>query len=388
MIKRFILAILLVALVAGGLVGFNLFRSKMIGEFFANRPVATVTVSASEIRPMNWAPEIEAIGTLVAAQGVEVATQTTGIVKEVAFNANEEVEAGQLLVQIDDAVERAELIAAEASIARDEAQLARATRLEQRGVSSEATLEEARTAVAASRSTLERLKAVIEQKAVRAPFSGTIGIPRVDVGEFLQPGAGIATLQQLDIMKADFTVPEQRLSELRLGQGALFALQGADFRYKGRITGIDPKIDPATRLVSVRAEVDNSDGALRPGQFVRVRISLPAEANIIAVPQTSVVTSLYGDYVYVVEEAEPAEGDAAATPAADGEQAEPGLLARQVFVTLGRRQGMMVEIATGLEPGQRIVTSGQNKLSNNTPIAIDNSIDPARIALDDQLGRR
>ncbi|MYZ48204.1 efflux RND transporter periplasmic adaptor subunit [Propylenella binzhouense] len=406
MIKRFLIAILLVGLVVGGLVGFNLFRAKMIGQFFASRPVPTVTVSAAEVRPMNWAPEIEAIGSLVAAQGVDVASQTAGVVTKVAFNANDQVEEGQLLVQIDDAIERAELIAAQAAIKRDEAQLERATRLEQRGVSSEATLQEAQTTLAASRSTLERLKAVIEQKAIKAPFSGTIGIPRVDVGAFVQAGTSIATLQQLDTMKADFTVPEQRLGDLRLGQEAMFALQGDDFRYRGRITGIDPKIDPATRLVSVRAEVENSDGVLRPGQFVQVRIRLPAEANIIAIPQTSVVTSLYGDYVFVVEEEKPsaAEGEAgsaggaappaapaastgAEEPAAGGEEG-PKLVAKQVFVVLGRRQGQLVEIAKGLEPGQQVITSGQNKLSNNAPVAIDNSIDPAKVALEEQASSR
>ena len=197
-----------------------------------------------------------------------------------------------------------------------------------------------------------------------------------------------------------------------MGQPALFGLTENDFRYQGKVIGIDPKIDPQTQLVSVRAEVANADGQLRPGQFVRVRVELPAVDNVIALPQTAVVTSLYGDYVYLVAPADapaaaasaetpaetpaatPAEGDEEVrqslppeTPASPG--AAPGqpapaegekLVAKQVFVEIGRRQGDLIEIAKGLEPGQTVVTSGQNKLSNNAPITINNEVDPAKIA--------
>ena len=147
-----------------------------------------------------------------------------------------------------------------------------------------------------------------------------IGIPRIDVGEYLQPGGMIATLQQLDTMRADFTVPEQQLSDLTMDQAATFGLTEEAFPYHGRIIGIDPKIDPQTRMVSVRAEVENPDGDLRPGQFVRVRVELPSVENVIALPQTAVVTSLYGDYVYLVE---PAPAAAAGTQPAAETDAQP-----------------------------------------------------------------
>ncbi len=409
MVKRFLIGLVLVVLVCGGLVGFNLFRSKMIGDFFANQQMPSVTISAMETRPASWTPQIEAIGTLRAAQGVDIATQLEGVVHSIEFTSNDQVEQGQLLVQIDDAVERADLISAEANLARDQAQLERAERLRATGVSSEQTLEEAQTAFAASQSTIARLRAVLDQKAIEAPFAGIIGIPQIDVGEYLQPGTVIATLQQLDTMRVDFTVPEQQMSDLRMEQPAAFGLTEGDYPYEGRIIGIDPKIDPQTRLISVRAEVENPEGDLRPGQFVRVRVALPAVEEVIALPQTAVVTSLYGDYVYVVEEqaAEPTATDAAtgAQTAADGESeataenengeaaeapppgvlAEPvgpQLVAKQVFVTIGRRQGNLVEIAKGLESGQTVVTSGQNKLANNAPVTINNSVDPAALALD------
>jgi membrane fusion protein (multidrug efflux system) len=307
-------------------------------------------------------------------------------------------------------VERADLISAEAAVERDRAQLERAERLRETGVSSEQTLEEAQTAFAESQSALARIQAVLDQKAIEAPFAGIIGIPRIEVGEYVEPGTVVATLQQLDTMRVDFTVPEQRLDEISIGQAATFQLTTASSPYEGKITGIDPKIDPETRLVSVRAEVENSNGELRPGQFVRVRVALPEVPDVIALPQTAVVTSLYGDYVYVVAPKEQTaaaadgaasnESGAAAAPAeGDAEQAaetpppgtlagtEPQLVANQVFVEVGRRQGNVVEITKGLEPGQTVVTSGQNKLANNSPVIINNETDPAAVALEGGNGR-
>jgi membrane fusion protein (multidrug efflux system) len=378
MIKRFTIALVLVVLVCGGLIGFNLFRSKMIGDFFANMQTPAVSISTTEVEPTSWTPEIEAIGTLRAAQGVDVAAETAGTVKSIEFQANDRVQAGQLLVQIDDAVERAELISAQADVERARAQLDRARRLRESGVTAESNLEDAQTSFAAADSTLARLQAVLDQKAIVAPFSGTIGIPRVDEGEFVQPGTVIATLQQLDTMKVDFTVPEQQIGDLEIGQSASFGLTEDRFPYQGKIIGIDPKIDPQTRLVSVRAEVENPDGALRPGQFARVRVKLPPVENVIALPQTSVVTSLYGDYVYVVESAK--SGDA--TGGGSGDATGDSLTAKQVFVEVGRRQNNLIEITKGLKAGQTVVTSGQNKLANNAPVTINNSVDPATLALD------
>jgi membrane fusion protein (multidrug efflux system) len=399
MIKRLVIALVLIVLVCGGLVGFNLFRSKMISEFFAGMQMPAVTVSATTIEPVTWTPEIDAIGTLFASQGVDVAAPIAGVVRGVEFNANDLVQEGELLVQIDDAVERADLAAAQTAVNRDRAALERAQTLSKRGVNSEATLETAEMTLAASQSTLARLQATIDLKAVEAPFAGTVGIPRVDVGQYVQPGTVIATLQQLGTMRVDFTIPEQRLADLQIGQPASFDPTGESFPFEGRIVGIDPKVDPQTRLVALRAELENPGGELRPGQFVRVRVGLPPVADVIALPQTAVVTSLYGDYVYLVQPAEPqpgaadagaGEADAAAEApdpaAAPAEPAKPQLVAKQVFVKVGHRQGNLIQVVEGLQPGQTVVTSGQNKLANNMPVVIDNAVDPAAIARRDGEG--
>jgi membrane fusion protein (multidrug efflux system) len=392
LIKRFIIAFILLVIVCGGIVGFNLFRDKAIEDFFANMPVNPLTVSTARVEPITWTPNIEAIGTVSAASGVDLTVETTGIVKEILFKANEKVERGQELVRLDDAVQKADLEAGKTQEALDKQALDRAVALQKRGVGTDATLDAARASWQTSISQVAKLQAVLDQKLLRAPFSGTIGIPRIEEGQYVAPGNAVATLQDLDTLRVDFTVAEQRFPDLKIGQEVLFGLTGDDMPYKGAITGIDPKIDPVSRLVSVRAEISNVDGRLSPGQFVQVRVILPSEDNIIAVPQTALISSLYGDYVYVVRSADKAPnepkkteaGEAVAAPAGqkpaeeEAADAKPSLAVTQVFVGIGRRSGDRVEITRGIEAGDEVVTAGQNRLNNGSPVVVDNTIDPSR----------
>lgn len=370
MIKRFFIAfllILLIVIVCGGLIGFNLFKEQKIAEFFANRPRPAVTVSTLTVEGETWQPGIEAIGTIAARQGVDVASRSSGIVTGINFAANDEIEKGQLLVQLDDASEQADLISAKAAVKRDNQALTRAQTLVDRGVNSNSSLDDAIATVDASRATLERVEAQLELKKIKAPFSGTIGIPKIDVGGYVPVGTTIATLQDLKVMKVEFSVSEQRLSEVSIGQKLQLGLSGDDMKYVGKITGIDPKIDPDSRLVSIEAEVENSDGAMRPGQFAFVRISLPEENDVIALPQTAVVQSLYGTYVYLIADDE-------TSPA--GENGEKKKVARQVFVEIGRTYLGSIEVTEGVSAGDVVVTAGQNKLTVGSPVTIDNSINP------------
>ncbi len=393
MIKRFVIAFILVVLVAGGLVGFNMFRDQAIEQFFADMPVPAVTVSSTTAEAITWRPSIEAIGTVNAARGVDLTVETAGIVKEVRFSANQGVEQGDVLVVLEDEVQRADLAAAQTQADLDQQTLARAQELQRRGVGSEVSVETAQAAASASASQIDRLRAVLEQKQLKAPFSGTIGIPRVEVGQYISPGAAVATLQDLDTMRADFTVPEQRRQLLSLGQTVRLGLTADDLPFSGSIIGIDPKIDPATRLASVRAEITNTEERLTPGQFVQIRVELPEEDGVIALPHTALVTSLYGDYVYVIRQAdaqgrktppqtdEPASEATASTAdpeggeAAEAETAEQFKVA-QVFVRAGRRRDRVLEIVEGVSAGDKVVTAGQNRLSNGSPVTIDNSVKP------------
>src|SRR5690606_27955036 len=208
--------------------------------------------------------------------------ETTGIVKELRFSANERVEAGAVLVQLDDAVQRADLFAARTQADLDKQALDRAMELQQRGVGSTVSLQAAEAAAPASGAQAEKREAVLQQKQLRAPFAGTVGIPRVDIGQYLSPGTSVVTLQDLETMRADFTVPEQRLSQLSIGQPVRLTVEGDENELTGEVVGIDPKVDPSSRLVSVRAAIENPDERLTPGQFARIYVDMPKEDDVIA----------------------------------------------------------------------------------------------------------
>jgi len=372
LIKRFIIAFVLLAIVVGGIVGFNMFRDKAIQDFFASMPVPQVTVSTVKIEPAAWTPGIETIGTVGAARGVDLTVETTGIVKDIFFDANQRVQDNEVLVQLDDAVQRADLEAGQTQARLDKQALDRAVELQKRGVGSEVTTDSARAASETSAAQVSKLQAVLDQKQLRAPYAGTMGIPRIELGQFVQPGTVVATLQDLDTMRADFAVPEQQLALLKIGQPVSFGVSADDRPFKGTIRGIEPKVDPSSRLVSVRAEITNPDGKLSPGQFVQVRVELPKEDDVIAIPDTALVNSLYGDFVFVVK---PAAAPAATGNTPSAEQA-PALSVSQVFVTTGRRNDGTVEITRGVAAGDEVVTAGQNRLSNNTPVRVDNTVTP------------
>ena len=365
MVKRFIIAILLLGLVGGGLVGFNLFRDNMIAQIFANMPQQPATVSTVEAQPATWTPAIEAIGTVNAAQGVDLTVETAGVVKEILFQPNTQVAAGALLLRLDDVVQSADVEAARTQAELERSNLARAQDLTRRGVTTNVSLDQAQASAQAAEAQLARAIAVLEQRQLSAPFAGEIGLPRVDLGQYVSPGTLVATLQDLSTMRVDFSLPEQELPNLTVGQQIEVRIEGLDETFPGTLTGIDPRVDPATRLVALRGAITNAQGKLTPGQFVRIRVILPAEDGVIALPQTALSTSLYGDYVYVVRPTE-----------ADPEKLE----LRQVFVKAGRRSGGVVEIAEGVAPGDQIVSAGQNRLSSGQPAIIDNSVNPAATA--------
>jgi len=417
-VKRFFIIVgilLLLAVLCVGVVGFNLFRDNAIKQYFATMKPPAATVSTIVVKPSNWTPGVEAIGTVNAVRGVDLTVETAGIVKDILFHANQKVAASAVLLQLDDAVERADLEAQKAQAVSDQAALTRALELQRRGVGTDATLDLARAASVAAAAQVNKLQAVLDQKQLSAPFNGTVGIPRIDIGQYLAPGTSVVTIQDLDTMRVDFTVPEQQLPLLKIGQTVRIGGSLSDLSFTGSIHGIDPKIDPASRLVSIRGEVANNEGKLTPGQFVQLRVELPEESGVISVPQTAVTSSLYGDYVFVVVPAKPADAGAAPAPKPDDKKAEadkpagdaakpqadaakpasdaakpadkaadagqkPALALSQVFVKLGRRNNGMVEIVDGLKAGDEVVTAGQNRLFNGMSVAVDNTVDPSKSA--------
>ena len=365
MVKRLFIAVILLGLIVGGIVGFNLFRDKMIGEFFAGMTPAPVAVSVTVAEPITWTPGLEAVGTALAAQGVDLSVEAAGVVRDVLFEPNQQVSAGDQLVQIDDRIEQADLAAAIAGQELAETELARSRTLQQRGVSTANTLDTAEATATEARSRVQSLRAVLEQKQSVAPFDGVIGIPRIEAGQYVTPGTIYATLQDLDSMRVDFSLPEQEAGIVKIGMAVTVSSEVGGVTATGKVTGIEPKIDPNSRLVTVRAEVENPDTAITPGQFLRVRVELPVEEGVIALPQTAVSSNLYGDSVYIVR-----------APTAEDEPER----VEQVFVTLGRRTGSVIEIRDGVEPGDRVVNAGQNRLSGNAAVTIDNTVAPVAAA--------
>jgi membrane fusion protein (multidrug efflux system) len=377
MIKRLVIALILIIVVCGGLIGFNIFRSNAIKQYFATMQKPAVAVSTTVAEPVTWKPELQAIGTVSARSGVDLTVEVSGVVRKIGFKANDKVRTGQLLVQMDDGVQRANVDAEKAQAELDRQNLQRAEELQRRQVGPQSNVQQAQAAAAASAAQVESLLAVLDQKRLNAPFDGTIGIPQIDVGQYLTPGTIVATLQDLDMMRTDFTVPEQQLPELKIGQAIRLGMTGDDLKFDGRIIGINPKVDPATRLVAVRAEIDNPNGELTPGQFAQIRVELPPEENVIALPESVLITSLYGDFVYLVVPAG-ADGKPAAGKVEPANKNQK-LVARQVFVKIGRRSDGRVEIEEGVNPGDVVVNAGQNRLTNGAAVTIDNTLQPAKL---------
>jgi membrane fusion protein (multidrug efflux system) len=367
--KRRIVVSLVFLLAVGlcaGLVWFNFFKDRMIKDFFANMQQPPQVVTSAKVEAKTWNPGIAAVGTARAANGVELAVETAGMVKQINFKPNQQIKQGTVMVQLDDAVERADLQDVQAAVKLGEASFDRAKTLTTRGYGTEASYDQVVAQLATARSRQTRLEAMIDQKALKAPFSGVVGISRIDIGQYLQAGTVVGSFQDLSSMKVDFTVPEQLAAKVTLGQEVRVGVSENDLPFTGHVIGKDPRVDPKTRLVSVQAVIEeNKNGAIVPGQFLHVRAILPAEPNVVTIPQTAVITSLYGDYVFTIEPEEK-----------NGKQRE---VARQIFVKTGRRQGGTIEITSGITPGQVVVASGQNKLQAGSAVKVDNSIDLTKL---------
>jgi len=358
MYKRLIIAIVLLGMIVGGIVWFKSFRDGMIAQFLGGMVPPPVPVTTEMVEPVTWQPGIDAIGTSLSARGVDLAIESGGVVRAIRFAANDTISEGQQLMQIDDDSEVAAVAAAEAALVVARAEASRAKTLSDRGVGAQNTVETAAAQVESALAQVAQLQTALNSKKLTAPFAGVIGIPQVEVGQYVVAGTIYATLQDLSRLRVDFSVPEQQISALTLNGPLTVATEVGNFSATGRIIAIEPRVDANSRMVAVRAEVENPSGALLPGQFLRVRIALPSEAGVIAVPQTAVSSTLYGDSIYVVR-----TGDT-----------ESDLTVEQVFVTVGRRSGARIEVIKGLAAGDQIVTSGQNRLTPGSKVKIDNSV--------------
>ncbi len=365
MIKRLVIMLVVVAVIGGAIVGFNMFRTRMIGEFLASRTAPPQTVTAMQVAPSEWVQQLAAIGTLRAVRGVDLAFEVGGTITRLEFTSGQEVAAGQVLARLFDADEAARLRQLEANVKlaeinlrRTRQQLAIQAVAQSQADNDQATLDSARAA-------FDQQSALLTKRVLRAPFAGRLGISTINIGQYVRAGDVIVTLQQLDPILVDFFLPQQELGRLAVGQAiSLTADAFPGQTFQGKISAINPRIDVNTRNVQVEASIPNPKSQLMPGMYVDLRLTVGKPENLLTLPQTAVSYNPYGDTVYlVVDDGKDAEG-------------KPKQKARQTFVTLGARRGDQVAVLKGLEAGQTVVTSGLMKLKNDTPLLINNSIQP------------
>jgi membrane fusion protein, multidrug efflux system len=329
---------------------------------------APFTVSTTTAREQPWQPALGAVGTLRAAKGADLAMDVAGLVTGVNLQSGQDVTQGQVLVQLRDGDDVAQLQQLEAVAQLSQLTFERARQQLAAQAISKADYDTAAADLKAKQAAVAQQKVVVAKKQLRAPFAGRAGIITINPGDYLSAGTTIVTVQQLDPLFVDFYVPQSELGRLQVGQAVnlkLDAYAGRDFT--GKLSAINPKVDLGTRNVQVEATVPNHDKTLTPGMFAKVTVDIGSEQRQLTLPQAAIVYNPYGDTVYVVQ---PSKGKD------DKSQPLPPTV-KQTFVTVGDTRGDQVAILKGIDAGTVVVTSGQIKLKNDAPIAIDNSVQPA-----------
>lgn len=365
MAKRMIIMLIAVAVVLGGVFGFQVFKANIIKHVmasFANPPQTVSTVTAGY---QEWQPEQSAVGTLRAVNGADLSLQLAGIVSEIDFKSGDDVTAGQVLLRLrsDDDIAKLQALQATAQLAQVNYDRDRKQFLVQ--AVSRATLDSDAATLKNDQALVAEQQAVVDQKILRAPFAGHLGIRAVDLGQYLAAGTQVVTLQALDPLYVDFYLPQQVLADIKVDQTIEVHVDtwpGVNF--DGQISAINPQVDTTSRNVQIRATLPNPDHRLLPGMFATLDISTGAQERHITLPQTAIAYNSYGDTVYVViDKGKDAQG-------------RPQLIAQQTFVTAGNTRGDQVAILKGIKAGDVIVSAGQIKLHNDSPVVVNNTVQP------------
>ncbi|MGR9035812.1 MAG: efflux RND transporter periplasmic adaptor subunit [Gammaproteobacteria bacterium] len=352
MIKRFFLTISLCLLIFGGLFGWKFYK---INQAMNNVPLPPPpVVAAAEVKTETWQPYLTTVGSLVAVAGIDVSNEIAGKVTAIHFESGQPVQKGQLLVEMDVSTDLAELKALLAQEELAKVQFARSEKLIGRNFIAKADYDQNKALLAEAHAQSDAKRAVIAKKRIHAPFSGKLGIRRVDVGQYLAEGTAIVPLQKLDTMYADFTLPESRLSELFIGQAVEVKVQAYPERiFRGAISAVNPLVDAGSRSVKVRATLDNPQHALHPGMFADIKITSRKKREVLTLPDTAISYNPYGDFVFAIE------------------PDKQGWVVKVKQVSTGESRNGRVEISKGLTAGEKAVSAGQVKLRNGMPVALD-----------------
>ncbi len=368
MTKRMLIVIgtMVVIIVALGATKFFQIKAAMAqGAGFQPPPEAVTTVVADE---QEWPSTLRSVASVVAVQGVTVSADLPGIVERIRFESGAKVRKGDLLTELDTSQERAQLAAAESALKLARVNLERIRDLQQKGVIAQSELDQVQATAEQSDARLGEIRATIERKRIRAPFTGVLGLRQVNLGQYLLGGDPVVSLQTLDPIYVDFAVPQQEVARLMVGHSVTATLEGpTESVTSGKIAAIDSVVDPATRNVRVRASFVNEGERLRPGMFVEAHVALGAGQRSITLPTTAINYAPYGDSVFVVEEMQ-------------GPTGQSYLGVRQQVVKLGASRGDQVAVLSGLNAGEQVVTSGVFKLRPGAAVLVNNDVQPSNSA--------
>ena len=365
MLKKLLIAFIGVAILIGTIVYIKLDQFAAMEGASANMVMPPTVVTAQTVDQAQWEEIIPATGSVSALQGVMVSAEEGGRITRILFESSDDVKAGQTLIQLDTASEKSQLASAIAAEELARSELSRQKKLLAKNMTSDEALDRAEAQLKDSAAQVGVIKALIDKKTVRAPFSGRLGFRQVDLGQIVSVGDPIVTLQSLDPVYVDFSVPQQKLSLLQNDMDVRIKSDAhPETTFHGKIAHIDLGIDPVTRNVQVQALAENTDEKLRVGMFVNVELVLPQKRTVLPVPATAVLYASFGNSVFVIDEEK------------NQESGEKELVLRQQFVTLGLARGDYIDVTDGLKAGETIVTSGVFKLATGTNVVIDNTLAP------------
>lgn len=365
MIKRMFFMLLAVGVVLGGVFGFQAFKNTMIKKFISSMGTPPQTVLTAVVAMQDWQPRIEAVGSLRAVNGADLSFEVSGIVNEIRFNSGDDVAAGAVLVTLRAENDISRLEALQATAALSQINYQRDQQQYKIKAVSQATVDADAANLKNALAQVAEQQAMVNKKTLRAPFAGHLGVRAVDVGQYISAGTQVVTLQALDPIYVDFFLPQQALNQVRLQQEVALKIDTyPNQTFTGTINAINPKVDAATRNVQIRAVLKNPDHKLLPGMYATIEIAAGNTQRYLTLPQTAVAYNPYGETVYVIDDK------------GKGADGQPQLVARQTFITTGPTRGDQVAVLSGVEEGQTIVTAGQMKLHNGSPVAIDNTIRP------------
>ena len=364
--KKMIIMLLIAGAIVGGVVWFQALKNKMIAQAIKGQANPPQTVSTTVARESTWQPSVEALGSFTASEQASLSAEVSGLVTAINFESGQKVRAGERLVELNPAPLRAQLAQLEAQAALAELNLKRDEAQLKVQAISRAVVDNDRATLKSARAQVDAQKALIAQKTIVAPFSGQLGIRQVNRGQYLAPGTAVVTLQKLDPMEVDFTVPQNQIDLVKVGVEAKVETSSVPGQsFDAKVTAIEPQVDATTRNLKVRARVDNPQNLLLPGVFAIVRVTAGEPHQYVTLPNAAVAYNPYGATVFIVKEG------------AKGADGKPKLTVEQRFVTTGPTRGDQVAILKGLSAGETVVSGGQLKLRNGSPVSINNSVQPS-----------